>query len=147
MFSMNYDFFKGEKLRSKEVEPSTYRENRRYASLFIMMTYLIAIVAITVIAEWIDPTDLTIEREPPSNPFEFLFTGVGDVFAFLTIGVVLFFMFRMFVNKETEQPMNAIIIGVFIIASAFSFGLPIILLMYYFGLSPKYKYDLVVETR
>lgn len=146
MFSMNYDFFKGDQLKSKSVDQKTYQDNRRYASLFIMLTYFITVVGITVLEETINPTDLTIEREPASNPVEFLFTGVGDVFTFLAIGVVMFFMFRMFVNKSTGEPMNAVIIGVFILASAFSYGLTSVLLMYYFGLSPKYEYDLREEN-
>lgn len=146
MFSMNYDFFKGDQLISKSVDQKTYQDNRRYASLFIMLTYFITVVGITVLEETINPTDLTIEREPASNPVEFLFTGVGDVFTFLAIGVVMFFMFRMFVNKSTGEPMNAVIIGVFILASAFSYGLTSVLLMYYFGLSPKYEYDLREEN-
>lgn len=146
MFSMNYDFFKGDQLISKSVDQKTYQDNRRYASLFIMLTYFITAVGITVLEETINPTDLTIEREPASNPVEFLFTGVGDVFTFLAIGVVMFFMFRMFVNKSTGEPMNAVIIGVFILASAFSYGLTSVLLMYYFGLSPKYEYDLREEN-
>lgn len=146
MFSMNYDFFKGDQLISKSVDQKTYQDNRRYASLFIMLTYFITAVGITVLEETINPTDLTIEPEPASNPVEFLFTGVGDVFTFLAIGVVMFFMFRMFVNKSTGEPMNAVIIGVFILASAFSYGLTSVLLMYYFGLSPKYEYDLREEN-
>ena len=146
MFSMNYNFFKGDQLISKSVDQKTYQDNRRYASLFIMLTYFITAVGITVLEETINPTDLTIEREPASNPVEFLFTGVGDVFTFLAIGVVMFFMFRMFVNKSTGEPMNAVIIGVFILASAFSYGLTSVLLMYYFGLSPKYEYDLREEN-
>ena len=146
MFSMNYNFFKGDQLISKSVDQKTYQDNRRYASLFIMLTYFITAVGITVLEETINPTDLTIEREPASNPVEFLFTGAGDVFTFLAIGVVMFFMFRMFVNKSTGEPMNAVIIGVFILASAFSYGLTSVLLMYYFGLSPKYEYDLREEN-
>lgn len=145
MFSMNYDFFKGSQLTSKKVEYKTYQDNRRYASLFIVMTYFITVVGINVLEEAINPTDLTIEREPASNPIEFLFTGVGDVFTFLVIGAVMFFMFRMFVNKRTGEPMNAIVIGAFILASAFSYGLTSVLLMYYFGLSPRYKYELTHE--
>ena len=142
MFSMNYDFFKGSQLTSKNVEYKTYQDNRRYASLFIVMTYFITVVGINVLEEAINPTDLTIEREPASNPIEFLFTGVGDVFTFLVIGAVMFFMFRMFVNKRTGEPMNAVVIGAFIIASIFSYGLTSVLLMYYFGLSPRYEYEL-----
>ncbi len=142
MFSMNYDFFKGSQLTSKKVEYKTYQDNRRYASLFIVMTYFITVVGINVLEEAINPTDLTIEREPASNPIEFLFTGVGDVFTFLVIGAVMFFMFRMFVNKRTGEPMNAVVIGAFIIASIFSYGLTSVLLMYYFGLSPRYEYEL-----
>lgn len=142
MFSMNYDFFKGKDLKDGSVGEMKYVENRRYASLFIMISYFISVVAISVIEELINPTDLTIEREPATNPIEFMFTGVADVYAFLAMGVIMFFMFRMFVNRSTGEPMNAIVIGAFIVGSVFSFGLTTVLLMYYIGLNPQYEYDL-----
>ena len=99
-------------------------------------------MASSVIEETISPTDLTIEREPATNPIEFMFTGVTDVYAFLAIGAITFFMFRMFVNVKTEDPMNALIIAIFIVGSVFSYGLTIVLLMYYIGLNPQYKYKM-----
>lgn len=142
MFSMNYDFFKGEGFRDGSVPPMKYRENRRYASLFLMLTYFIMTVAVFVIEELINPTDLTVEREPATNPIEFLFTGVGDVFAFLVMVVLSFFMFRMFVDRDTGEPVNAVVLGIFTVGAGLTFGLSIIVMMFYFGLSPRYKYDL-----
>lgn len=142
MVSMNYDHFKGSELTGGSVSPMNYYENRRYAGVFITLAYFISVMASSVIEETISPTDLTIEREPATNPIEFMFTGVTDVYAFLAIGAITFFMFRMFVNVKTEDPMNPIIIGIFIVGSVFSYGLTIVLLMYYIGLNPQYKYKI-----
>lgn len=142
MVSMNYDYFKRDELTSGKVSPMNYFENRRYASVFISLAYFVSVMAISVIEEVINPTDLTIERDPATNPIEFMFTGVTDVYAFLAIGAITFFMFRMFVNVKTEDPMNPIIIAIFIVASVFSYGLTIVLLMYYIGLNPQYKYKI-----
>lgn len=141
IFSMNYDYFKGMKV-VRELEEGEFKHNRRYAAMFLTVSYMILVTASGVIEEMINPTDLTREAVSPTNPIQFIFTGFTDVLTFTIMAFVLFFMFRMFINKNTGEPLNALIIGIFIIGSFLSYGLTIVLLMYYVGLSPKYEYDL-----